>query len=62
LVAEDLFGVQAWLGGLDLANRVGGEQVFLAGRLQDPQQDRAAGHDPTVAQLALQLVLPAQHD
>jgi hypothetical protein len=39
LVAEDLFGVQARLGGLDLANRIGGDQAFLAGRLQDAQQD-----------------------
>jgi hypothetical protein len=33
LVAKDLFGVQARLRGLDLADRVGGEQVFLAGCL-----------------------------
>jgi hypothetical protein len=60
LVAKDLFGVEARLGGLHLANRIGGDQVFLAGRLQDAQQDGAAGHHPTVAELALELLLPAQ--
>jgi hypothetical protein len=39
LVAKDPFGVQAWLGGLHLANRVGRDQAFLSGRLQDAQQD-----------------------
>jgi hypothetical protein len=62
LVAEDLFWVQARLGGLDLTNRVGGDQAFFAGCFQDAQQDRAAGHHPTVAELALELVLPAQDD
>ncbi len=62
LMAEDLFGVQVWLGGLDLTDRVGGDEAFLAGRLQDAQQDRAAGHHPTVAELGFQFVLPAQHD
>jgi hypothetical protein len=61
LVAEDLFGVRARLGGLHLANRIGGDQAFLAGRLQDAQQDRAAGHHPAMAQPLLQFVLPAQH-
>src|SRR5215212_10011805 len=61
LVAKDLFGVQAWLGGLYLTNRVGGEQVFLARGFQDAQQDRATGHHPAMAELAFELVLPAQH-
>ena len=46
LVAEDLFGVEARLGWLHLADRIGGDQVFLAGCLQDTQQDGAAGHHP----------------
>jgi hypothetical protein len=29
LVTEDLLGVEAWLEGLDLADRVGGDQAFL---------------------------------
>jgi hypothetical protein len=62
LVAKDLVGVQAGLRGLDLTDRVGGEQVFLAGRFQDAQEDRATGHHPAVAELALEVVLPAQHD
>jgi hypothetical protein len=52
LVAKDLFGVQARLGGLHLPDRVGGEQAFLAGGLQDPQQDRATSHHPAMAELA----------
>src|SRR5215211_221962 len=62
LVTEDLFWIEARLGGLDLADRIGGEQVFLAGGLQDPQQDRATGHHPTVAEVGFEVVLPAQHD
>jgi hypothetical protein len=60
-MTKDLLGVEARLGRLHLADRVGGEQVFLAGRLQDASQDGPAGHHPAVAQVALEFVLPAQH-
>jgi hypothetical protein len=47
---------------LDLADGAGGDQPFLPGRFEDPQQQRAAGHYPAVAESALKFVLPAEHD
>jgi hypothetical protein len=49
-------------GGLNVTYRVGRDQAFAAGRFQNAQQDRPAGHHAAVAELALQIVLPAQDD
>jgi hypothetical protein len=62
LVAEDPLRIDPWPGGLNVTYRVGRDQAFAAGRFQDAQQDRSAGHHAAVAKLALQLVLPAQDD
>jgi hypothetical protein len=60
LMTKDLVGIETRLGGLHLADRVGGEQVFLAGCVQDAQQDRATRHHAAVAESLFQVVLPAQ--
>ena len=62
LVAEDPVRIDPWLRSFDVADGVGGDQAFPAGRFQDAQQDRPARHYAAVAQLALQPVLPAQDD
>jgi hypothetical protein len=62
LVAEDLLRVDARLWRRQVADRVGGDQPLGAGGLEDAQQDRAARHHAAVAELALQLLLPTQHD
>src|SRR4029453_6676106 len=62
LMAENLVWIDARLWRLHVPHRVGGDQLLLAGGLHDPQQDGAAGHHAAVAELAFQVVLPAQHD
>src|SRR5829696_3426118 len=62
LVAEDPVRIDPRPGSLHVTDGVGRDQAFAAGRFQDAQQDGPARHHPAVAELALQLVLPAQHD
>src|SRR5215217_8931063 len=62
LVPEEPVRIDTGPGCLHVPDRIGGDQAFAAGRFQDAQQDRSARHHAAVAQLALQLVLPAHHD
>jgi hypothetical protein len=61
-VTEDPLWIDPRLGGFHVADGVGGDQAFAAGRFEDPKEDRPARHHATVAELAFQVVLPAQHD
>jgi hypothetical protein len=43
-VGEHLLGIHPTLWGGDLADRVGRDGAFILGKLEDAEQDRAAGH------------------
>ncbi len=55
---EDDLRVDRVLGRSDLGDRVEGDQAVVRGSLQDPVQQRAAGHGEVVACLGGKLVLP----
>ena len=57
-LSQDLVGVGPPLGRRHPAQRVGGDGAFVLGELEDAEQDRAAGHQALVAELAGELVLP----
>jgi hypothetical protein len=57
-VGEDAVGIHPPLWGGYLADRVGCDGAFVLGKLQDAEQDRAAGHQALVAEGAGELVLP----
>jgi hypothetical protein len=56
--AEDGLGIDRPLGRLDLTHWVGRDDLVVLGRLEDSEQDRAAGHHALVPEGGLQLVLP----
>jgi hypothetical protein len=55
---EDAFWVDRALGWSHLGDRVERDQSVVGGGLQDPVQERAAGHGEVVARVASKLVLP----
>jgi hypothetical protein len=57
--AEDDLRINRSLGRLDPAHGVGRDDLVILGRLEDSEQDGAAGHHALMPKGGLQLVLPA---
>jgi hypothetical protein len=61
-LAKQLVWVELLLWRRHLADRIGDNQPFILGRLEDAVQDRPGRHDGAAASRCLQLVLPAAHN